>query len=462
MKISIYLHKAPKGASNTEPRPVCIRVRDGKTDLRQRTDLTAIPKYWDEAIPGYKNTKALTKDEIQKFNGLLADIISTLHNTYAYGCDKEWLRNIVTTAIATSQRSPHLCKQTDGRTVAPILNDVEPGSLCEHLLSFIRQKSFCDGRRGIFEGHARKLRRYELFQREFGGKPNFTLRVETLREQDIENFLQYVQEEHLYYSDEKYREWYKQFQLGAHPPKPCSMNFMTNILNDLKGFLNHLVKSGESTNTCHRKVKSAPLAYAPPIYLTLEERGKVEDLDLYHDPLMQMHRDIFIFQCLVGCRISDLRQFSPQNIKDGWLEYYPLKTSHRVFVNQHITHVRVPLADKAREIVERYKGNENGHLFPTFGTQRYNHAIKMLLFMCGIDRMVWSRDPITKQLVQVPLYQAAASHLARKTFIANMYAMVKDPNLIASMTGHIENSMAFFRYRQITDEIKADVIHLID
>lgn len=55
----------------------------------------------------------------------------------------------------------------------------------------------------------------------------------------------------------------------------------------------------------------------------------------------------------------------------------------------------------------------------------------------------------------------ASLHIARRTFIGNLYKKVKDPNIIASMSGHIEGSKAFARYRQIDDEIKQSVIELI-
>lgn len=51
--------------------------------------------------------------------------------------------------------------------------------------------------------------------------------------------------------------------------------------------------------------------------------------------------------------------------------------------------------------------------------------------------------------------------MARRTFIGNLYKKVKDPNIIASMSGHIEGSKAFARYRYIDDDIKQSVIELI-
>lgn len=58
--------------------------------------------------------------------------------------------------------------------------------------------------------------------------------------------------------------------------------------------------------------------------------------------------------------------------------------------------------------------------------------------------------------------EIASSHLARRTFIGNIYKKVKDPNIIGSMSGHVEGSKAFARYRDIDDEIKLDVLKEIE
>lgn len=51
--------------------------------------------------------------------------------------------------------------------------------------------------------------------------------------------------------------------------------------------------------------------------------------------------------------------------------------------------------------------------------------------------------------------------MARRSFIGNLYKQVQDPNLIGSMSGHVEGSRAFARYRQIDDDIKKNIISLL-
>ena len=59
------------------------------------------------------------------------------------------------------------------------------------------------------------------------------------------------------------------------------------------------------------------------------------------------------------------------------------------------------------------------------------------------------------------LYEIASSHLARRTFVGNLYRQVKDPNLVGALSGHKEGSKAFSRYRTIDDEMKKELVNLL-
>ena len=63
----------------------------------------------------------------------------------------------------------------------------------------------------------------------------------------------------------------------------------------------------------------------------------------------------------------------------------------------------------------------------------------------------------TGKTVIVPL-----NNMARRTFIGNIYKKVKDPNLVASLTGHTEGSKAFSRYRDIDTEMKRELVGMLE
>lgn len=76
--------------------------------------------------------------------------------------------------------------------------------------------------------------------------------------------------------------------------------------------------------------------------------------------------------------------------------------------------------------------------------------------------MVTILNPTTGKEEKRPINEVASSHMARRTFIGNLYKKVKDPNLVGALSGHAEGSKAFARYREIDDEIKKEVVSLIE
>lgn len=195
--------------------------------------------------------------------------------------------------------------------------------------------------------------------------------------------------------------------------------------------------------------------YGTPFYLTIEERNTLAAAEL--PPRLAIQRDIFVFQCLIGCRISDLWSMTKDSIIIGAVEYIPRKTKE----GRPIT-VRVPLNRQAQAIVERYKDNGDTRLFPFVAQQQYNQDIKEMLKLAGITRIVTILDPKTRQEVRRPINEVASSHMARRTFIGNLYKQVKDPNLVGKLSGHKEGSKAFARYRDIDDDIAKELVRMLE
>ena len=61
----------------------------------------------------------------------------------------------------------------------------------------------------------------------------------------------------------------------------------------------------------------------------------------------------------------------------------------------------------------------------------------------------------------MPINEIASSHMARRTFIGNIYNKVPDPNVIGSMPGHVEGSRAFARYRTIEEDLKKSLVDIL-
>lgn len=57
--------------------------------------------------------------------------------------------------------------------------------------------------------------------------------------------------------------------------------------------------------------------------------------------------------------------------------------------------------------------------------------------------------------------EIASNHMSRRTFIGNIYILVKDPNLVSALTGHVEGSRAFVRYRTIEEDLKKSLVDIL-
>jgi len=79
-----------------------------------------------------------------------------------------------------------------------------------------------------------------------------------------------------------------------------------------------------------------------------------------------------------------------------------------------------------------------------------------------ITRMVTIADPKTRLSKQVPICDIASSHMARRVFVGILHKRGVKNEIIASMSGHVENSKAFSRYYNIDKEDQKTAIKLIE
>ena len=234
-------------------------------------------------------------------------------------------------------------------------------------------------------------------------------------------------------------------------------NIIIDYMKVVRAFFHWADKRGLSKADPFRGFQIGTAVYGTPYYLTLEERDRLYRTNLRRHPALAVQRDVFVFQCLVGCRAGDLLKLKKGDVVDGVLEYIPRKT-----VEDRPVVVRVPLNHTAEEIVARYADLPGDRLLPFISKQKYNDAIKRCFLAARLKRPVTVLDPVTREEVKRPLNEVASSHLARRTFIGNLYKQVADPNVIGAMSGHSEGSRAFARYRTIDDEMKAGLVGMID
>ena len=229
------------------------------------------------------------------------------------------------------------------------------------------------------------------------------------------------------------------------------------MFTKLRTLFRWAVDQGKTDNNPFTHFSVEECVYGTPYYITIEERNTLYNTDFGSNSALAVQRDIFVFQCLIGCRVGDLYKMTKANVINGGIEYIPRKTKD----GRPVT-VRVPLNSIAKEILERYKDLPGDSLLPLISQQKYNVAIKKMFLAAGLTRPVVVYNPTTSEQEIRPLNEVASSHLARRCFIGNLYKQVKDPNLVGALSGHKEGSRAFARYREIDEDMKRDLVSMLE
>ena len=327
---------------------------------------------------------------------------------------------------------------------------------------YLQKKKLSEVREKNFRVLIRALRRYELVV-SANEKKIFKLEIDKVNAETLEDIESFLKDECNLYNE--YPDIYKEFPATVNSkrktvnPRPRGNNTICASFNRLRAFFNWCNQQGITNNRPFDKYNGITTEkYGTPYYLTLGERNIIADYDLSKHPQLAIQRDIFIFQCLIGCRVSDLLKMTTNNVINGAIEYIPHKTKE-----EHPVIVRVPLNDRAKILVDKYREvDTKGRLFPFISSQKYNDDIKDIFKICGITRLVTVLNTVTGEEEKRPINEVASSHIARRTFIGNLYKKVKDPNLVGSLSGHAEGSKAFTRYREIDEDIKKELVNMIE
>lgn len=328
---------------------------------------------------------------------------------------------------------------------------IKEQSFFEAFDEFLIKRKLSKGRLMSVKVLYRSLQRYELYKMK--SEKGFSLSLKTFDENTLLDLEGFFKSEEIVYK--KHPDIYELIK-ESRKPEARGQNTVNDLLIKLRTFIIWCVENGKMIGNPFRKYPINECVYGTPYYITIAERNQIYQYDFSGRPQLETQRDIFVFHCLVGCRVGDLYKLKKSNIINGAVEYVARKTKD----GNPVT-VRVPLNSTALEILEKHKDSERVELLPFISEQKYNVAIKKFFELAGVTRVVTVLNSKTREPEQVRINEIASSHLARRCFVGNLYKQVKDPNLVGSLSGHKEGSKAFARYREIDDEIKTDLVNLL-
>ncbi len=157
-------------------------------------------------------------------------------------------------------------------------------------------------------------------------------------------------------------------------------------------------------------------------------------------------RDLFVLQCLVGQRVSDMQKFlngdNERDEENGTISIVQQKTGARAII---------PLVPLAEEIIDKYAGKEIKYYKEK--QSALNNAIRSIAQEAGLDEPITYEENGTKYTK--PLYELLHTHCGRHSFITIMCrkGIPKEDIIIA--TGHENTKMVDEVYAHLTAKDKS-------
>lgn len=433
------------------------RIGDKVVTLRAKSEVYIIPVFFSPEKGVDMSRKKIIAPDVRKWHNEAKEKLDRILSAIAHEEETvrkedmtgDWLKKVVEKHLHPERYQ----QESSGKSVYDLWEE------------YLLKKNLSNGRiRGI-RVLIRAIARYEGFinatEKE---RKDFVFDINKVTKEDIGDFMDYLRNEENLANE--YRQTFKvllerypsNIEKGKSEIKGRGENTVITLMKKLKAFFNWLYESDKTSNRPFDGFKIGTEKYGTPYYISVDERNLIARTPMPTRHL-EIQRDIFIFHCFVGCRVSDLVKLTEANITDGILTYTPHKTKDE---GEQAVVARVPLHENAIKLIGKYRGTDKkGRLFPFISPQKYNDAIKDIFTISGITRNVEIRNARTGEIEVRPINEIASSHIARRTFVGNAYRKVSDPNIIGKMSGHVEGSKAFSRYRNIEDETLKNVIDLI-
>ena len=428
-------------SKKTEKVNVRFRLSDGRNvQLFHKSEIEVEPESFDEKNQTIKAKVVYSKELRTKFDNGIADRKKLIREIYdnSPGITSELL-DIAIDKVLHPEKYIQIEKN-------------KPKTFFDVYDLFVVSYRGTERMKQHYRSVKRILQRYELFKQK--SVRSFTFTFESIDAELLRDVEKFIHIEHSLF--EKHPDIYIAVP-DSRPPKQRGRNRTNKIFRYLRTVILWAVEEKHTSINSIPKFKIDQDVYGTPFYISIEERNLLYNFDLSDRPQLAIQRDIFVFHCLIGCRVGDLLKMEKTSVINNAIEYIPRKTKE----GRSVT-VRVPLNNTAKEIIDRYANNEGESLLPFISEQKYNLAIKNMFAAVGLNRLVTIVNPTTGNEEKRPLNEIASSHLARRTFVGNLYKKVKDPNLVGALSGHKEGSRAFARYREIDEEMKQDLVKMLE
>jgi integrase len=203
-----------------------------------------------------------------------------------------------------------------------------------------------------------------------------------------------------------------------------------------KTYLNYCLTKGYLTNDDFRKFSRDSFKVKPspktPVTINVEEFLTLWDMEV--KPSLQVSKDVFLFMCVTGLRISDINQLRPQHIDKNFIKLETTKDRDAV---------SIPLTEFSRSILDGYSLKSNFVFKDLKARNNLSDDIKLLCKLAEINRkveIVYFKNKIRVKKLKY-LNEAISPHDGRKTFKSLALNLNVNKTFVDAILGHANNSV---------------------
>ena len=418
---------------------VMFRVRDGKkVDLSYTSEITVDVNLWDKSNQGYLRKDTLSDPNKELVNQQISDLIKVIREVYSNKKNfveptSKWLTQEVNQYLSNIKNK----------------EDINNIDFLKEFDYYIRNHDISDLRRKSFRTVFNSFVRFQDYSSLIKGK-KIVLRYSDIDFSVLTEFRQFLNTEHEIIKT--YPSLYT-LQKGESISRRGN-NTIIGYMKKLSSFIYYYKSKYKQTYNPFENYKIGSEVYGNPIVLNKTEFQHLQNIEI-PDKRLQVIRDIFILNCMIGFRVTDYFNLKHSDIINNKIEYYPSKT------RKYQIKVSVPLNDLAKEIISKYKCDSD-YLIPRMSLKMYRTGLKKLFKTVGLTRMVTYLNGKTNETEHSSLDQLVSAHLARRVFLSTLINMGFNSEAIYSMSGHRVNSKEISRYYSIEDSTQIECVNGLD
>ncbi|WP_457609926.1 tyrosine-type recombinase/integrase [Lutibacter sp.] len=240
------------------------------------------------------------------------------------------------------------------------------------------------------------------------------------------------------------QEFYNSFLNYCIIEKKHSANTLRRNVGLLKTFLNWALVNNYTYKSDFKNFKSPKSQQTDEIALTFKQVKEIYEADLSEKPKLERVRDLFVFGCSTGMRISNYSKVTKNDVEDGYIKVNDKKNIEK--------QLKIPLNDFSIEILKKYN-----YVLPKISTQKFNDYIKDVFEELEFKSNVKKTSRVGNEIIEVvqPYYKRISSNTARRSFITIMKNKKIPDKIIMEFTGH-KSLEVFNKYYKPNEEDKKD------